>query len=119
MTDITQRLSDRHDAELKDAMDGGYHNDPIFVDAKGEIERQGHLLQRIHEHTFSCPYSLVCCPECAALSLEIQGKPSSACRDTWISNKALCCILKAGHEGSHSDGRYSWTFAPAAGPLKT
>jgi hypothetical protein len=29
------------------------------------------LLQRIDEHTFNCPYSTICCPDCAKLRNEI------------------------------------------------
>jgi hypothetical protein len=38
-TDIKQRLSEHHGRDLRAAIEGGYDSDPIFIDAKMEIER--------------------------------------------------------------------------------
>jgi hypothetical protein len=38
VTDIKQRLSEHHGQDLKAAIEGGYDSDPIFTDAKAEIE---------------------------------------------------------------------------------
>lgn len=44
---IIERLSTAHGRDLSAAIEGGYDSDPIFIDAKTEIDRLRAELQRV------------------------------------------------------------------------